>query len=168
MKSSVFLDVTPCRLLKVSWCCGGTCYLHLHGKRINQARNQCEAGWLCLLPSSRWFLAWVIFWPWRWRRNVPSKCCFTFSERVKFCKMNICTTGGAMSISHFKFLGKKGEITKCWIYSLLDIFGLCREISHPQQIKWCVSTDWYKTKCLTSECYKWRGLFWTMSVCQIW
>jgi hypothetical protein len=28
---------------------------------------------LSLLPASCWFLAWLIFWPWRWRRHVHPK-----------------------------------------------------------------------------------------------
>jgi hypothetical protein len=32
------------------------------------------------LPPSRWFLARLILWSWRWRRHVPPKCRFTFDE----------------------------------------------------------------------------------------
>jgi hypothetical protein len=34
---------------------------------------------LCLLPASRWFLVWFIFWSWRWRRHVSPKRRVTFS-----------------------------------------------------------------------------------------
>jgi hypothetical protein len=27
---------------------------------------------------SRWFLAWLILWPWRWKRHVPTICRLTF------------------------------------------------------------------------------------------
>jgi hypothetical protein len=40
LKISTFWDITPCSLLKVKWCFGGTCCLHLQGRRISQARNQ--------------------------------------------------------------------------------------------------------------------------------
>jgi hypothetical protein len=44
MKSSIFWDITPCRLLKVNGRFGGTCRLHLQGRRISKARNQRETG----------------------------------------------------------------------------------------------------------------------------
>jgi hypothetical protein len=31
-------------------------------------------------PSSSWLLAWLILWPWRWRRHVPPKHLLTFSR----------------------------------------------------------------------------------------
>jgi hypothetical protein len=43
MKSSVFRDITPCTPLKVIRRFGGTCRLHLQGRRISQARNQRES-----------------------------------------------------------------------------------------------------------------------------
>jgi hypothetical protein len=44
MKSSTFWDVTPCSPLKFNRHSGGTCSLHLQGRRINRERNQREAG----------------------------------------------------------------------------------------------------------------------------
>jgi hypothetical protein len=44
MKNSIFRDITPCSPLKVNRRFGGTCRLHLHGRRINQERNKHEAG----------------------------------------------------------------------------------------------------------------------------
>jgi hypothetical protein len=38
------LDITPCGLLKVNRRFGGTCHLHLQGRKISQERNQSEAG----------------------------------------------------------------------------------------------------------------------------
>jgi hypothetical protein len=35
---------------------------------------------LCLLPASRWFLAWLIYWPWRWRWYVSPKPRLTFNR----------------------------------------------------------------------------------------
>jgi hypothetical protein len=43
--SSVFWDVTPRSLLKVSHRSRGTCRLHLHCQRISQTRNQSESRW---------------------------------------------------------------------------------------------------------------------------
>jgi hypothetical protein len=54
MKSSIFWNITPCSPLKVNWRFGGT---------RSRACHQ----------LSRWFLARLIFRPWRWRRNVPLK-----------------------------------------------------------------------------------------------
>jgi hypothetical protein len=42
---SIFWDITPCNPLKVSRRFGETCRIHLHGGRINQARNQRENMW---------------------------------------------------------------------------------------------------------------------------
>jgi hypothetical protein len=35
MNSSIFWDITPCRLLKVNRHFRGTCHLHLQGRRIS-------------------------------------------------------------------------------------------------------------------------------------
>jgi hypothetical protein len=56
MKSSIFWDIMPCNLLKVSQCFRGTCCHHLQGQRISQAIR---------------FLAWLIFRPWGWSWHVP-------------------------------------------------------------------------------------------------
>jgi hypothetical protein len=44
IKSFIFWDITPCSPLKVSRLFGRTYRLHLHGRRISQARIQREAG----------------------------------------------------------------------------------------------------------------------------
>jgi hypothetical protein len=44
MKSSVFWDITMCSLSKVNPRVGGTCHIHLQGRRISQARNHHKAG----------------------------------------------------------------------------------------------------------------------------
>jgi hypothetical protein len=44
MKSSILWDITPCSPLKIKWCFGGICRLHLQDWRLSQARNQHEAG----------------------------------------------------------------------------------------------------------------------------
>jgi hypothetical protein len=43
-RSSIFWDITLCRPLEVNRRFGGTCRLHLPGRKISQARNQHEAG----------------------------------------------------------------------------------------------------------------------------
>jgi hypothetical protein len=43
MKSSILWDITLRSPLKVNQRFGGTCHLHLQGRRIGQARNQYEA-----------------------------------------------------------------------------------------------------------------------------
>jgi hypothetical protein len=45
---------------------GRTYRLHLQNWRASQARNQHETG-----SKRSWFLAWLTFQPWRWRRHVP-------------------------------------------------------------------------------------------------
>jgi hypothetical protein len=47
---------------------GGTCGLHLQGRRVSQARNQQDAG-----GKKSWFLAWLTLLSWRWRRYFPLK-----------------------------------------------------------------------------------------------
>jgi hypothetical protein len=54
LKTSVFRDITLCSPLRVNRRFGGTCYSACH-----------------LL--SRWFVARLIFRPWRWRRYIPPK-----------------------------------------------------------------------------------------------
>jgi hypothetical protein len=42
MKNAVFWDVTPCEFI-INRRFGGTCRLHLHGKRINASEEKCQA-----------------------------------------------------------------------------------------------------------------------------
>jgi hypothetical protein len=72
LKSSVFWDIMLRSPLKVNRCFGGTCRLHLQGRRICQARR------LRLLSCS--LLAWLILQLWRWRKHVPLKCWLTFNR----------------------------------------------------------------------------------------
>jgi hypothetical protein len=67
MNCSVFWDSTSCSPVKVNGRFGGTCRLYLQDRRV---RVQHEAG---NKQSERWFLSWLIFWSWRWRRHVPPK-----------------------------------------------------------------------------------------------
>jgi hypothetical protein len=57
MKSSVFYDVTLCSPLKFNQCFGETCCLHLHGWKISQAKNQCEAGQCLVMTVSTMLLS---------------------------------------------------------------------------------------------------------------
>jgi hypothetical protein len=74
MTSSIIWDKTPCSPLKANRRFGSTCRLRLQGRRKKRARNQ-----NCLLPASLSFLAWLICWPWGWRRYVPPKRRVTFN-----------------------------------------------------------------------------------------
>jgi hypothetical protein len=58
---SFTLDITPCNPLKINRRLGGICHLYLLGRAF-----------VCHLLS-RYFLAWLILRPWRWRRRVPPK-----------------------------------------------------------------------------------------------
>jgi hypothetical protein len=46
LKSVIFWNITQCSSSR-------TCRLHLHGRRISQARNQCEAGSYKYIPPKR-------------------------------------------------------------------------------------------------------------------
>jgi hypothetical protein len=48
---------------------GGICRVHLQNKRLSQT---------VLATASRWFLAWLIIRPWRWKLHVPPKLWLTF------------------------------------------------------------------------------------------
>jgi hypothetical protein len=52
LKSFISWDIKPCSSLKLSRRFGGTCRLHLQGRRISQARNQHKAGGFLLVYSS--------------------------------------------------------------------------------------------------------------------
>jgi hypothetical protein len=54
MKSSIFWDITPCSLLKVTRLVWRTCCLHLYGWRVRCARNQHEAVNKHTLEHGRW------------------------------------------------------------------------------------------------------------------
>jgi hypothetical protein len=68
LKSSIFWDITSCSQLKMNRRFGGSCRIHIQGRRISQARNQREA---------RSYL--LILRPWRWRWHVPPKRRLTFN-----------------------------------------------------------------------------------------
>jgi hypothetical protein len=73
-KSSVFWDITPCSLLKVNPCFGGTCHLHPQGQNISKERNQNKASskpTTCFMHIPRCC---------RWKWHVPQKRQLTFSR----------------------------------------------------------------------------------------
>jgi hypothetical protein len=72
IKSSIFLDMTPCSPLKVNRRFWWTWRFHLQGRRIS-------SGSACHLLS-RWFLDRVILQSWRCRRYVPPKRHLAFNE----------------------------------------------------------------------------------------
>jgi hypothetical protein len=70
MKSIILWDMPPCSLLSCNRRFGGTCRLHLQGRRNNLFKNQ-QA--FCLPPACLLVLAELFLWPWSWRRYVPPK-----------------------------------------------------------------------------------------------
>jgi hypothetical protein len=59
--------------------------LHIQGERVNQTRNECEAGsklGFCLLPANAGFLLGLFFNP-EDGGDVPPKCLLTF-DRLHF------------------------------------------------------------------------------------
>jgi hypothetical protein len=74
-------DITPYVLLKVKERFGGTYRLNLLGRRVSQARNQHEEG---SKQTSRWFLAWLIFFiNTEVRISNPTKYCNDNEEATK-------------------------------------------------------------------------------------
>jgi hypothetical protein len=88
MKNSVFYDITPRSPLRANGHFGGTCRLHLQGRRISQARNQREYMWQAQLWSGLlfdredrndmflWKVGWIstdytVLWP--RRQNTSNK-----------------------------------------------------------------------------------------------
>jgi hypothetical protein len=65
--------------MSVNWRFGGTYRLHLQGRKISRARIQGESRWQAEHVLLRWFLARLIFRPWRWWRYVPPKRRLTFN-----------------------------------------------------------------------------------------
>jgi hypothetical protein len=124
MKSTISWDITPCSPLSVNRRFGGTNRLHLEGQKITSARNQRASRWQVL---ARWFLAQLIFWPWRWKRYVPPKFRLilnwlhgVISQKVVFLKPSQCyVTFGFRFTWHLLHTPK---ITSCWRTSILNLF----------------------------------------------
>jgi hypothetical protein len=79
MKSSIFWDIMPCRI----WGSHSGGYEEFYLLECSPLKVNRYFGWVfrlllrgqeefCLLPASRWFLAWFILRPWRWR-HVSTK-----------------------------------------------------------------------------------------------
>jgi hypothetical protein len=71
MKNSISWNTASYSPLKSNRRFGGTRSFHLQDRRTRKEKNQSESSAGHLL--SRWFLAWFIFLPWRWRLHVPPK-----------------------------------------------------------------------------------------------
>lgn len=50
MNSIIFQDVTLCNLIEIHRCFGGIQFLHLHGRRLRQARSRWQAN-KCYIPG---------------------------------------------------------------------------------------------------------------------
>jgi hypothetical protein len=69
-KNSIFWDITPCSQLKVNRCFAGTCHLYLQGRRISQARKECEVcGKVACQLLHAGFLLGLILQSWQWRQH---------------------------------------------------------------------------------------------------
>jgi hypothetical protein len=73
-------DIIPCSPLNLNRRFGGTCRFHLQGAKINQARNQHKICSKLVSTCFIWFLAWIIFRPWRCRRYVTPKSRLDFNR----------------------------------------------------------------------------------------
>jgi hypothetical protein len=83
-----FLEVVkPCSSVEVQWRLAEKYCLHLQYRIRNRSKmkwKNLSSGILrsairCKLTISRWFLAWLILRPWRWRRHVSPKRRLTFN-----------------------------------------------------------------------------------------
>jgi hypothetical protein len=53
---------------------------------------------LCLLPASCWFIAYLIFLPWRWRQHIPPKCQLSFNELHSIISQDSTLTANTVRI----------------------------------------------------------------------
>jgi hypothetical protein len=77
-------------------CFRGTCRLYLQGLKVSQTMTT---------AASCWFLAWLTFQPWKWRRHVPPKCRLTFTglhdDMFHEIQFFMCFTCSSLSFLHF-------------------------------------------------------------------
>jgi hypothetical protein len=65
-KSQRYISTPMCSPVTVHCCFRGTCWLHLHSRRVGETNK------LRLPPISYWLLVWLILWPWsRWQYAPP-------------------------------------------------------------------------------------------------
>jgi hypothetical protein len=82
MKSTIFWDITPRSPLSVNRRFAGTYRLHLQGRKNKLSKKPAWkqlAHYSACHLRSRWFLAQLIFWPWRWRQYIPPKLRLTLN-----------------------------------------------------------------------------------------
>jgi hypothetical protein len=101
LKGSAFGEITPCSPLKANRRFGGTCRIHLHDRRINQTRNQYEAGielWLTLkMEATYFFETSVKFQEITWRYVTEDRTLHSHSsENLKFVFLTISSNGWSM------------------------------------------------------------------------
>jgi hypothetical protein len=95
IKCTIFVDITQCSpLIIVNRRFGGTCHLHLQGRKISREKYKRESRWQAELAyhlRSPWYLTGLILQPWRCRWYVPPKRRLTFNglHRVMFQKIVI-------------------------------------------------------------------------------
>jgi hypothetical protein len=99
MKSSVFLDITPCSPLKYNRRFGKTCRFHLQSWRVNQARNQHEIFGLLF---------------WRRRRHIPPKRQLTYnglhgviSQEAELFELHYFANCHFMTVARIQQIGPK-------------------------------------------------------------
>jgi hypothetical protein len=117
-----FWDITPCSALSVNRRFGGTCRLHLEGRKDKLSK---KSAWkqMARLPSSgskkpAWkqlatcfhanFLLGLFFRPWRWRWHVPPKLRLTLNglHGVILQKMVLFFLSSLMAYSSILKMGK--------------------------------------------------------------
>jgi hypothetical protein len=91
----------------------GTYRLHLQGRRINRARNQRESRQQAWLLLSRWFLAWLIFRTWKWRKYFLPKRRLTFNGLLLYWRYNpVWVLASSIGFVKVKFSGV-GSLAPC-------------------------------------------------------
>jgi hypothetical protein len=77
LRSTFFLDMTPCSPAEVPWRFGGTYFLHAHGRWISQASSKQKES--TKKRNGLALLAWLPLRPWRWRHYIAPKRQWTSS-----------------------------------------------------------------------------------------
>jgi hypothetical protein len=138
MKSSILWDIKPYSLLKVNLQLGGTFRLGF-----------------CLLPVSRWCLAWFILRATRWRRHGPPKIQFLFNGlRTVMSQMTeLFIVSIVISVMYRRIL--KYKLSKPWeCYEERTVDNARRNAAHHVQRSF---RAWSQTSCT-------YGSYWIMMV----